>query len=507
ISVPGFATWGSSVSEAINYWGGVENIPQLLADMGHTVIVPSIGPISSNWERACELYAQLTSQKFTFHDPTIPKAQGTRGIEIDYGTLHQSRFNYDRISHNRKAAIVYTKSPNDWENWVWSKDNPVHFICHSHGGNTVRYLIHLMEDDSRRLHPNYFNKDGKESWTISVVTLGTPHRGTTLTDIIFVSLDHIKTARIFTTLSFSDPEDRAYDLQLDHWSICRHDDEPFLMMRRRLEAIDGPVRRWIRANQHSLADNSIVGVNSLHRLAPSPSADVLYFTLSFNATAPFPQTWRDLTSNEIASFPLPPFRLARKAFEWIPLLDHLAPPFSLGHLAPFFSLVVTTLVNTAGQAAVPTLLSVSQLLSWFTGIANKYLTENGFNIPRWGICLPRSDVLPLIMPSVRAMGGHRLTLAEEEILGSDRGNWYLNDGIVNTASMQGPLDPDNKLIKGFSDFPGIEEDDARGIYWHLGVNNTMDHADEIGIFVLEDTVRAFHLKIDLNSLISERVMP
>jgi triacylglycerol esterase/lipase EstA (alpha/beta hydrolase family) len=59
-SVPGFSGWGAPLLGTLNYWGGVEDIPKLLLNKGYTVIVSSIGPLSSNWERACELYRELT---------------------------------------------------------------------------------------------------------------------------------------------------------------------------------------------------------------------------------------------------------------------------------------------------------------------------------------------------------------------------------------------------------------------------------------------------------------
>ncbi|KAM6525876.1 hypothetical protein FALCPG4_011408 [Fusarium falciforme] len=60
VLVPGFTGWGAPLFGAVNYFGGVINIPKLLADRGYTVIVAPVSPISSNWERACELYRQLT---------------------------------------------------------------------------------------------------------------------------------------------------------------------------------------------------------------------------------------------------------------------------------------------------------------------------------------------------------------------------------------------------------------------------------------------------------------
>jgi hypothetical protein len=58
--VPGFLGWGSPLLNSFNYFGGFKDIAGTLVDQGWTVIIPQLGPFSSNWERACELYTQLT---------------------------------------------------------------------------------------------------------------------------------------------------------------------------------------------------------------------------------------------------------------------------------------------------------------------------------------------------------------------------------------------------------------------------------------------------------------
>ena len=76
-------------------------------------------------------------------------------------------------------------------NWTWSAANKVHFICHSQGGTTIRYLIELL----RGLNPGFAIIAGnRQNWAKSVVTLGTPHKGTTVTDVVQVS--HIPTSTV-----------------------------------------------------------------------------------------------------------------------------------------------------------------------------------------------------------------------------------------------------------------------------------------------------------------------
>ncbi|UKZ74182.1 hypothetical protein TrVFT333_001841 [Trichoderma virens FT-333] len=66
-SVPIVFGWGAPLFGAINYFGGEIDIATLLANEGYTVIVASIAPISSNYERACELYRQLTFGQYVSH--------------------------------------------------------------------------------------------------------------------------------------------------------------------------------------------------------------------------------------------------------------------------------------------------------------------------------------------------------------------------------------------------------------------------------------------------------
>lgn len=49
------------------YFGGGIDIATLLANRGYIVIVASVVPISTNWERACELYRQLTFGQYDSH--------------------------------------------------------------------------------------------------------------------------------------------------------------------------------------------------------------------------------------------------------------------------------------------------------------------------------------------------------------------------------------------------------------------------------------------------------
>lgn len=83
----------------------------------------------------------------------------------------------------RRRAILFTEST-EFDDWIWSDHNRVHFLCHSQGGNTVRYLISLMKRGAPVENPRYFSHHDRDHWVISVTTLGTPHKGTTIIDVL-----------------------------------------------------------------------------------------------------------------------------------------------------------------------------------------------------------------------------------------------------------------------------------------------------------------------------------
>jgi hypothetical protein len=84
---------------------------------------------------------------------------------------------------NRKRAILFTNDMKKYKNWTWSKEDKAHFICHSQGGTTVRLLISLMARSDPR-NQEYFGTPGRDDWAISVTTVGTPHNGTTICDVV-----------------------------------------------------------------------------------------------------------------------------------------------------------------------------------------------------------------------------------------------------------------------------------------------------------------------------------
>jgi hypothetical protein len=248
----------------------------------------------------------------------------------------------------------------------------------------------------------------------------------------------------------------------------------------RLESNPGPVWKWLTSNNNALYDNSIEGVHDLSLKAINASSQIYYFSLSFHATVPFPQEWPAWGRDAIASFPTNIGDFVRAALENIPI-----PSF----LQWVIQMVVGEFI-TVGWIFITRVTSFRSFVGWVTdAVVTRILHELDYNLvlPMPGRYIPRKDVIPIMLLNVYAMGGQDLTPVQRGLLGTNLGDWYLNDGIVNTESMRGP---DDSLVRNVSSLPDFDfiGPGKRGIYWHFGVNGQMDHADEIGVFIEQNTV-------------------
>ena len=107
-------------------------------------------------------------------------------ISIQYGNRHPAEpFGYLREPQTWRP-VLFGDVPETWD-WRWGKGKPVHFICHSQGGNSVSYLIEMLTGTHTDFFPgSYFPTQNHQDWITSVVTIGTPHKGTTVTDVVQV---------------------------------------------------------------------------------------------------------------------------------------------------------------------------------------------------------------------------------------------------------------------------------------------------------------------------------
>lgn len=162
VFVHGLSGWGSydPVYKVMPYWGMFGgDLMKYLNKKGFNVCCASVAPSGSAWDRACELYAELT------------------GTIVDYGKEHSERCGHERFGADYTGRALVEK---------FDEENKINILGHSFGGATVRMFASIMEKgsdaekavtDEADLSP-YF-EGGKGSWIYSLTSLAAPHNGTT----------------------------------------------------------------------------------------------------------------------------------------------------------------------------------------------------------------------------------------------------------------------------------------------------------------------------------------
>ncbi|KAK4232841.1 hypothetical protein C8A03DRAFT_48406 [Achaetomium macrosporum] len=471
VLVPGFSGWGRPLLGAVNYFGGFSDFASALADDGYIVIQVRLSPLSSNRERACEIFQQLTNININGTPPGTPPTL----IDVNYGNLPLDPLIQPKLAPKTWQAVIYGADKLA-PTWRWSTTDRVTFICHSQGGTTVRYLLYLLSGAAPPDLPQFPSND-ERARAKAVITLGTPHKGTTVTNVVqsFLQGDPDRNAVVdfVTSCSYAARQDRVYDLGLDHWGFARSGQETYQIMRQR---IGRAVVAWFEGQTNGLYDNSIAGATVLNTTTTLAAPPTYFFTMAFCATNPFPN--RILTRQDIEEF--------------IRLLPG-------GDIFNFlgFGFTATTLLELANWAGIaPTL---QRTFSWMTDVANRHLGAMGYfsQIPRPGEQVPRPDMLPVIAPFAYGMGGVR------------GGEWAANDGIVNTVSMDGPPGPPGN-VRGAEEFVShfnpANLGAVQGWFWCFGENGTVDHADQLGVFTDATTNQEVEVMYKLLAELATRLL-
>ncbi|MCU0847698.1 MAG: hypothetical protein MUD12_07405 [Spirochaetes bacterium] len=119
----GFLGWGRDEMGGRNgyfHMGGYHDMQELIKASGSDCYTAVVGPFSSNWDRTCELYAQL------------------KGLRTDYGIIHSIKHNHKRYGKDWRGNALLEK---------WGepgKNKKIHIITHSYGAQTSRTLAQLL---------------------------------------------------------------------------------------------------------------------------------------------------------------------------------------------------------------------------------------------------------------------------------------------------------------------------------------------------------------------------
>lgn len=213
VLVHGFFGYGRNDKKNDYYWGReYGDIEQIFKKAGFNVMTAVVSPFSSNWHRACELYAYI------------------KGGRVDYGAKKSKELGHER--YGREFEGIYK----DWDN-----DHPIHIIAHSQGGQTSRLLSHFLEygDDTEKNsttdHSELFDGNKGKS-LISLTTLATPHDGTTaVTNIDKITKNNTYKLIPFLALLNMDAKKQLLDYQLEYWSLKRKNGESLFKYLNRIE--------------------------------------------------------------------------------------------------------------------------------------------------------------------------------------------------------------------------------------------------------------------------------
>ena len=253
VLIHGFFGWGNDEMGDYRYWGGKKDIQKILEKNGFEVINVSVGPISSNWDRAIEVYYQL------------------KGGQVDYGANHSKKYGLIQKPPDKIYKGLYPQ---------WCSNNPVHLVGHSMGGQTARMIQYLLENefyinDSLNLkEESALLGDSKKGWISSITSLATPHDGSTLADIVTKTFPFIQyfigVAGVVGT--------NFYDFDLSQWSINRKSNENWYKYVQRMRSHEA----W-RTKNISSWDLSLDGAAEINSIL-NASPDIYYFSYSFSAT-------------------------------------------------------------------------------------------------------------------------------------------------------------------------------------------------------------------------------
>ena len=294
VLVHGLGGWGEStgINDVVPYWGSTSgDLAAQLREKGYEVHTPSVGPVSSAWDRACELYAQLT------------------GTQVDYGEAHSKEHNHERFGRKYTEALV----PGWGEKSNGGQLMRINLVGHSFGGATVRLLTSLLEygsqaeKDASGSNVSPLFEGGKGKWVFSVTTLCAPHNGSSLTELINDSgsvlsgLDTLKSlggildaigignlvdlpdigsttdlliSFCMLAANLGEPVEGVYDLMLDHFGVGETDASS---MRSAIEKVTAS------GNDHAAFDLSPDGAAKLNETIKTVDS-VYYFSYAYSTT-------------------------------------------------------------------------------------------------------------------------------------------------------------------------------------------------------------------------------
>lgn len=275
IFVHGMFGWGEDVvfNRIIPYWGiTAGSVTKYLRNKNIECYSVSVGPASSAWDQACELYAQLT------------------GTRVDYGKAHSEKHNHKQFGREFNKSVFSG----------WSKDKKVHLVGHSFGGTCIRMLCHLLEygapeevEASGNRVSELF-KGGKGNMVASVTALCSPlgdiDTYLAFEDKNFIPLIQKGMSSYTGTFGRSFLNGKVVDFKLEQFGLTNTPGQKDASPKKEAK------KRFIDSDDNIIYDLSPEGIKKINdRIDILP--EVYYFSYPFNAMEYSEKKQRDMIKN------------------------------------------------------------------------------------------------------------------------------------------------------------------------------------------------------------------
>ena len=248
----GFMGWGRDELPNHYYWGGQHDLQKILKNEDFEVYTLSVGPVSSNWERAIEAYTQI------------------KGGCVDYGEHHAEKYNIIQKPIGKCYDGLY---PN------WDENNPIHIIGHSQGGVTARMLEYLLTNDFDDEKSELLNKK-YENYIASITTISTPHNGTSLSVIVNNKFPTLQKISAYIGAMNHVFFKNYYNFDLEHWNLKKNNNETYYQFIKRIN------KSKIKSTKNSASwDLSIDGSKAFNKIS-TINQTTYYFSYSTSFSKP-----------------------------------------------------------------------------------------------------------------------------------------------------------------------------------------------------------------------------